>query len=398
MTKTIQSKNTGTHMFSSGDIVSDMSPSYSFSKGEGDAEVLTVGNVAVFRSGTFRDSSGYQKAFTEFDIHAMVSNFDLLRQTGHFVNVPVRDGHPGFGSMGGSTADGRVVGWHTGLRAETRTCVTDGQEYTYLIAEYEIIDEAAQKNILSGLWRNRSAEISPYYDNNDTEHYPVYHGVAFVDIPAVEGLNQFSASQTAGSTLILEKENSMSTATPESQAPAIPALPATVEPPVVEAPAAEPEAPAGTFAAPAAGQQHMFTMNGSKSSDFAAVQAHINALEAFRTESLEAARSNFVKSLADSNKIPATQVESMTAFVKGLAPEAYDQYKAMMEATPEMGIFGSYAAPAPTATGAAAIAADQRSTLVDVVQNHKRSGLPVDQIKATGSYKQLVALDPTFKL
>jgi hypothetical protein len=148
-------------------------------------EVFVLEGVPVFRSGVFRDSWGDQKEWTDLHIQQMVQNFNYLRDSGSFADVPVRLDHPSF--FGGSLA--AVIGYLTGLTAEEMISPVDGKKYTYAVADYEILDTKAQENIESGLWRNRSAEIGTFVTNSEAEFSPCLMGFAYVDIPAVEGLH-----------------------------------------------------------------------------------------------------------------------------------------------------------------------------------------------------------------
>lgn len=392
---------TAATMFSVGDIARELTPKKYFKKGDAaGSQVLVLEDVAVFRSGTFRDSMGYQMTWEDIHIDQMVAYFDMLRARNIFADVPIRSGHPGW-LVSGTDGTGKVVGYHTSLRAEKRTSTHDGQEYYYLIAAYEIIDPAAQEAINTGLWRNRSAEVGTYVTNNDAEFWPVYQGVAYVDIPAVEGLNGFSKQNNIS---FMMEEGSMSdTTTPQAPvAPQAPALPAPVTTASHSAPAA-PEttaAPVAQHAAPT--QVQMFSINGQQTSDFAAVQSHITALELFQRETIEQSRADFVKGLVTGNKVLATQEEGLVAFCKTLDDTQFAAWKASMETTPVQPILGTYGAPQGTeaqVTGAPVdAAADALAVDKAVVQQHKRANMAADKIKATASYKRVIAADPQFVL
>lgn len=150
---------------------------------------LILEGVAVFRSGTFRDSMGFQHQWEPEHMTQMVDNYSILASRGIITSVPIRSDHVGF--LDSSLKS--VVGYHTGLRTEERMNTVSGEMCTYLLADMEIIDPDAIQRIESGLWRNLSSEIGTYLTNAEAEYWPVYMGVAFVDFPAVEGLaNSFS--------------------------------------------------------------------------------------------------------------------------------------------------------------------------------------------------------------
>lgn len=348
--------------------------------------------VAVFRSGTFADSMGYENTWESIHLQQMVDNWKHLGESGVFANVPVRDGHPGW-IINGQAGNGKVVGWHTNLRVEELEAPHDGAKYHYLLADYEILDEDAANNIAKGLWRNRSSEIGAYRTNNQSEHWPVYMGVAYVDIPAVEGLN-FS-SPKAG-----------------PMGPQVYVMFDSKEKNVGDTPPAAPQQgasqPGGTqqHGAPAApAQPQVFTVNGQPTSDFAVVQAHIASLEAFRTETTKANRENFVTALAAQNKIPAPQLDAYKKHVGDLTPEQYESFRALHGDMEVPALLGQHAAPASNEGGAAPAAqhaaegtASEIVILKERVGIHKAAGTAPKTIQAMDSYKRLIELDPSFKL
>lgn len=150
---------------------------------------LFLEGVAVFRSGTFRDSMGFQHVWETEHMTQMVDNHAALSGRGVLEHIPVRKDHVGFLDSSLNS----VIGYNTNIRTEERMNTVSGEMCTYLLADMEIIDEDAIRKIESGLWRNLSSEIGTYLTNAEAEYWPVYMGVAFVDFPAVEGLaNSFS--------------------------------------------------------------------------------------------------------------------------------------------------------------------------------------------------------------
>lgn len=150
-----------------------------------DAKKLVHKGVPVFRSGTFRNSWGEQATWDDLHMEEMVNHYKRFVRTGVFKDVPVRKGH---GSFLGEPMDG-LVGYITGLSVDLLESPIDGKEYSYLLADYDILDQEAIANLDTGLWRNRSSEIGRFVTNDDAEYWPVFMGFAFVDIPAVEGLH-----------------------------------------------------------------------------------------------------------------------------------------------------------------------------------------------------------------
>lgn len=396
-----QSHASSVVLFSADQMSTGVTPRMFAKKNADGPDSLMVEGVPVFRSGTFRDSMGYQATYEDIHIDQMVAHFGMLRNRNIFADVPVRDGHPGF-LVSGQAGNGKVVGYHTNLRGEKRTSSHDGKEYFYLLADYEILDPDAQAAIKSGLWRNRSAEVGRYVTNDEAEFWPVYQGVAYVDIPAVEGLNGFSKEN--GNVRFMMEEESMtaSTVTP----PALPTAPqAPVAPAATDTAAhAAPTAPVKADA-PAA---FTFSIGGQTTQDFGAVQAHIAKLEgenaAFTRAAQEAddlAREDFCKELVAGNKMLATQLDAAVSYAKSLTLEQFGAWKALQEgvpAQPLLGVFGGAQTTAAPATGQVDAAAQELRTLEDTVRQHARSGLARDKIMATPSYKKLIAANPAFVL
>lgn len=370
-----------------------------------DNGVLVVSGQPVFRSGTFRDSMGFQHTWEGLHMDQMVAHFKMLRDRGLFGDVPVRDGHPGF-LVNGMPGSGAVVGWHTAL--EARELEThNGAKETFLLADYEVTDPDARAKVESGTFRNRSSEVGEYTTNDEATFWPTYMGFAFVDIPAVEGLNAvkgFSNSQNARSFVVLtEKGFSVGTESSDKQTgqAAVPGGAQTaVTPPTQGAPGAPvtPPAPAPQqHAAPA--QPVAFSIKGQSVTDPAAIQAHITSLETFQSETVSAGRVSFVTSLAKDGKILATQLESLTAFAKTLNDEQFQSWKTAMEAQPGSTVLANHAAGTGTQSTPDQPADEAKSarvlTLRSVVSMHQSRGASPDEIKASASYKELVTLDPT---
>jgi hypothetical protein len=336
----------------------------------------------------------------------MVAHFDMLRNRNLLPNVPVRDGHPGFLSAGSSLDSGKVVGYHTSLRAEEHVSLHDQNTYTFLVADYEILDPAAMDAVLRGLWRNRSAEVGFWVTNDEAEFWPVYRGMAYVDLPAVEGLNSFSSPHHG---LMFEKEQPVAdpaTPTPTPTPPPAPGQPAATPAAPVTQPPADPPAPQpqATHTAPApvpSPATFTFQVNGAPVSDFTVVQNHITVLETFQRDTIEARRTDFVRGLADSNQILATQVDGLTTFALGLSPEQYEQWSKTFESAPTNPLLAQHGAQnggTPPAAGTTDASEDETNVLRESVIMLRRSGMTEEKVMKTSSYKKLIKLDPTFSL
>jgi hypothetical protein len=349
---------------------------------------LVVEHAAVFRSGTFRDSSGYQNEWLDIHMRQMLENFNYLRNNKIFENVPVRLGHPGF-LINGTPGTGAVAGWHTALVSEKLVAPHDGVEYDYVFADFEILDGKAADDYEAGLLRNRSAEIIPYFTNNEAEFWPTYAGFAFVDIPAVEGLNFSRDTSTAqggdapARVIVMFDKEIPSMTTPVSGVPAPADRPALGGAPQAQA------------------QAHVFSINGQATSDFAAVQRHITVLETQASETRTAARQAFVSNLAHHGAILAAAIPDFEAAVAKMDDETYDLFCKGYAGVGTLSAVGQHAAPAAAgaqgtqfSNGAGAVAnpqAEEIEIAKQVVAGLRRNGMHGAQLKSRPSYQKLVA-------
>jgi hypothetical protein len=345
--------------------------------------VLVVEREAVFRSGTFRDSMGYQNTWESIHMQQMLANYNYLVANNLFKDVPVRDGHPGF-LINGQPGMGKNVGWHTGLEIETLAAPHDGVEYDYVFASFELLDPAAIAAYESGLFRNRSAEIISYASNAEAEFWPVYAGFAFVDIPAVEGLN-FSRDPST------PRDHSRVLVMFDKEIPAMTAplqgAPAPTDRPALGGPANAP---------------HVFSVNGQPVTDYSAVQRHITVLETAQREAQAAGREAFVKDLSDRGVILATAVDHFNALAVQLDQTGWELFCKGYEgagtssivaqhASPASGVGGTLASNGAATGGPQAVQAQEIEDAKQVVAAFRAASMKPDQLKATPSYKKLVA-------
>lgn len=364
--------------------------------------ITTVSGLPVFRSGTFRNSMGIQATWEGLHMDQMVSHFDMLRGRGIFSDVPVRDGHPGF-LMSGTPGTGKVVGYHTALSVMKLQSPVDGKEYDYLLADFEILDPDAQRSYESGLFRNRSSEVGEYVTNDEATFYPVYMGVAFVDVPAVEGLNGTGSHAAYMHGFSKETEDRKFTIYLEENPVTAPQLPvpgqhaAPVQTPPVTDPATvtpPTQAPAPVqVPAPAA---HAFTVAGRQTSDYAAVQEYIKSLETFRSGAAEKERKDFVSQLAREGKITAPQIPALEAYASSLKDD--EQFKAwqgtfgLAPVAPVLGQFEGTTNPTGDQNAAEAKKNDEIDIARQILQHHKTNGWTKEKIQASPSYKKFMAL------
>lgn len=362
---------------------------------------LRVERQPVFRSGTFRDSAGFQNTWEPIHIDQMVSNFNYLREQRRLVDIPARHGHPGW-LINNTPGTGAVVGWHTSLVAEEMDSPFGDGKFTYILADYEILDPEAARNVEAGLWRNRSAEVIHYTTNDEAEFWPVYAGFAFVDIPAVEGLNfsrnDNNASNGARFFVMLDKEIPVTqpagAPAPANQTGAQPVLPFSVDSRFTA-----PTTQTGQVA-PQAGANAVFSINGQPTSDFAAVQNHINTLEGFRRETIESARTDFVDTLLGANVFLASAKDDLVAYAKSLSDEQFAAWRGMYAHVQANPILAQHGAPAAGTQGTPQSGAlqgqptpaqEEIETAKGIVAMHRNAGTPEAKLKDMPSYKKLVA-------
>lgn len=361
--------------------------------------------MRVFKKGTFKDSLGIEQTWEDAHLQQMIFHFTLLKDGGVFPNVPVRVDH--------SFSARNVVGYFQDVYLAK-------DDPSFLAATIEITEPDAFEKWERGTYRSRSLEVGFYETNDGAQYFPVIMGLAFVDIPAVEGLYgrtrplAFSVvsgieeetppvTEPAAPTPPAQPETPPATPPPATPPPAPPAPSATATPPAPQTPpATPPPAPAQHS------QPHTFTVAGQQTSDFGAVQRHIAALETFQAETIDQVRTDFVTSLAagPQPRIAATQVEEYTKLVRSMTPEQFVTFKNLYSApTPPVGqVAGAPGSPAPLPTpaggsaleeltfGRTVLSADEQIEVdMEVVGQHRRSGLDEDKIKKTQSYQRLVA-------
>jgi hypothetical protein len=333
-----------------------------------------IEGVKIFRAGTFRDSIGEQRTWSQEHLQMMVGHFEFLRKQQIFMDVPVRRDHS-------ATVD-KVMGYIDSLRVEGDQLVAD-----FAITEPDDVDKLGR-----GTYRNVSLEVGMYVANDEAAYWPVVFGVAYVDIPAVEGLHSKEASvERAYFSQVVDpssKENSVSTKKNSGTVDAAD-LPSDVGATAPAAHASENVAePAAAPAAPVA----MFRVRGVETSDFAAVQRHIDTLEKFVEDSVETARRDFVTSLVSENKIAAPQQEPMEQLVLALNEEQFEAFKASYAAAPALALLASHGSGNPDLVGETNPAAQEIEDLEEQIAMHRRAGLSEEKIANTKAAKRLAEL------
>lgn len=321
-----------------------------------DDGTAVVKDVAIFKAGSFRDSWGDQHTWTAEHLQQMVSNFNLLRDSGVFPDVPVRRDHS-------FTVD-KVMGYFESVR-------TDG---VMLYGDLHITEGDSLDKVARGTFRSRSLEVGMYETNDGASYWPVIFGVAYVDIPAVEGLHSKEIALNYFS-YVDPKENTLSGAANQPTTP--------------------PDDRGASRPAPV-----QFRIAGVETSDHAKVQAHIEAiekrneqLEQFAKDQAEAARKAFVSSLVADRKIVAPQEEAMTALVLTMSDEQYDKFKATYAEAPAISLLANHGGSGDPDAGRGESEKDEAIAVArETVEMHRRAGMTEERIKNTTAYKRLIEL------
>lgn len=336
------------------------------------SNVMSVKGEAVFRTGTFRNSWGEQATYTDEDLRSIASNYDHLVAQGIISHAPVRAGHKVYDSAQNLK---NKIGRVTALRVVKKR-IDDGREFSFLLADYDILDKNAQDNIKSGNWVNRSAEIGDYKDNDDIVHSPTFLGFAYVDYPAVERLNVFSkgdptAQYTIYTEEVMPEENKLPT------------------PPPVTAPL------------------QTFSIAGVSVSDPVQVQTYVNGLEA-QIAKFEKAdqdrkvkeRSDFVGNLVKTNRIAAPNEASMVQFANSLTEEQFSAWAESQKNAPELPILGDHGHQNTEFNQAPTGDADERAyaAAVEGVSRMAKAGVSHDSIKQGAQFALIIQKTPNFTL
>ncbi len=241
----------------------------------------------------------------------MVDNFTNLKS--ELPRVPMRVDHS-------ATAD-KVVG-------HIQKVWRDGE---FLMADVSLTEPEAVQKYKRGTYHSRSAEVGPYRTNDERWFDQVLRGVAFVDLPAVEGLFTLATNSTGVSDVtddemtarIAELEEQLGNATTR----------------ISELEASNKVDTAGTF-----------RLAGVETDDHEAVQAAVLQLEKengelneFVAASISTDRENFVKGLAEAKVIMQPQVEHFSLLAVDMSPEQFETFKAGWESAGVASVFSTEA-------------------------------------------------------
>lgn len=343
-----------------------------------------IRGVEVFRTGTFRDSMGDQNTWSSIHLQQLVQHFELLRDGNIFENVPVRRDH--------SISIDKVMGYFEKLYVEGEI----------LKADLHITDTSQIEKFRNKTFRSVSFELGMYITNDEEAYWPVAFGVAYVDVPAVEGLHnkELTLSYFSRSTEP-NKENPIVSGT-NSTGDLAPARPVTFRIKGVDT------------SDHAAVQAHIneleqrpaqvatFRVSGNETTDVAFVQSHIETLETLVTDAADSARREFVSKLAAEKKIVAAQVAPMQEMVVEMSTKQYDSFVKSYEAAPALGILQEHGTGANESgskpaggTGSERGPLDGQELLEAQIKQHKLAGLTDEQITKTKAYQRLQTLKST---
>lgn len=297
-----------------------------------------IRDLKMFKKGTFRDSWGEQTSWDATHLQQMVDNFAALSVSQIFAEPPARSDH--------SRTIDKVFGYLLSIR-------TDGE---FIFTDVHVTKSGTIENFINGTYRNVSAEIGMYTTNDEMSYWPVVFGVACVDVPAVEGLynkknGQVSYfSQTPEQEAPMGAENSTTTtaAPPANQGGVTINLNGsqlTPDKPVAQYAVGDSTmqqnpAPVVTLASVATTvipqSPFEFTMGGVKTTDFAKVQAHITALEAFEKTMIQKGRTDFVSELLANGKITKAQEADVTALATSMNDDTFAAYAKTYASAPKV--------------------------------------------------------------
>jgi len=337
----------------------------------------TLVGMSIFRAGEFRNSRGQNTEWKLSDLHAMASNFELLRPT--FPNVPVRRDHV-------RSVD-NVIGYFD------RVYVAGDNLY----GDFRITEPDAVDKFERGTFRSSSIEVGPYESNKGDVTFPAVLGLAMVDIPAVEGLFQRHDPKEGPVPDFTEEELDWAVASVYAQAledqtsqteSYTKDLDWAVAAGFAEADIAVRAELADKDKAP-----FLFQMGGGDtSSDFASVQRRLDALNTYVNDVTSKIRVDFVDALVNDEKIGAPQRDDLVVFAESLTTEQFTAFRATYEGAPKLGVLGAKLDDGGKGPDPKSPLAEEYATAQEVVAHHQRSGMGEDEVQKTDSYKRMIAL------
>lgn len=394
--------------------------------------------LRIFKKGTFKDSMGMERTWEDTHLEQMAFHYTLLKDGGFLPNVPVRVDH--------SFSVQNVAGYFLNVYREK-------DDSSFLAADVEITEPDAYAKWERGTYRSRSLEVGMYETNDGAMYWPVILGLAFVDIPAVEGLHGRSQGDTAYFSQTLQdndKEKDMSegqgqgagtgegqgtgTGTPGTEGQGTGTgtgdggtgtgtpgtgtgengggaagggdgagdaggnggtstgtgdTGGTGEGAGGGAPASHSRPPAGT--------PFTFRVNGQPVTDFNAVQQHITVLENFRSETSKTNKHSFVDKLVADGKIGANQLDEFKAHVETLDDSGFASFSKLWEKAPKMSILSPHGFQPNgdgnnNGGGSTPNLQEQFEIEKQTVEQLQRSGMTKEQIEKSSAFQRMTTL------
>ena len=359
-----------------------------------------VRGLKIFRAGTFKCSKGIKRTFTRGDLSEMVANFHRLRP--QLPNIPARADH--------NRSVENIRGYVSAV----------DREGDYLVADIEFTEPDAADKWDRGTYRNRSAEIGPYQTNEGALFTNVLRGVAFVDLPAVEGLYESGGDDQTSFFLMEErpmpqpaKDLTPGTSPPadfvEGGAPAptadggapgggAPAPSADGSAPDGGAPAPTAEGGAPEGGAPEGGAPAEFTIGGQTFTEASLADrlAKVDelsktaaAFERFQDETRQREIAMFTQGLIDGDKIVGTQQEPLAKLAATLDAEQFGLLREVFDGGVGHPMLAKFNLPTGGAPGDGAGSVE---VLENTIAAFRSSGMTTADIENTQTFKELQEL------
>lgn len=140
-------------------------------------------------------------------------------------------------------------------------------------------------------------------------------------------------------------------------------------------------------------EPYAFVINGvAEVRDYAKVQAHIAALEEFRSETRDANRKRFIDGLVNDGKILASARASVEALANTLSDEQWGLWTASWDTAPQLPLLARHGGEATGRSEGDEKVTARIEVLKELVAYHKASGISDEELHAKASYKELQTL------
>jgi ATP-dependent protease ClpP protease subunit len=164
---------------------------------------------------------------------------------------------------------------------------------------------------------------------------------------------------------------------------------------------------------PKAVAEHTFKLATGETSDYAAVQAYVDQIQAEITqlksdneaygkaqeEAAKAERKNFVQQLSTDNKILASEVEDLQALVETFSAEQFTAWKNTYDKRPAISMFANHGQSNNDPGKVENKSAEEQewATVNAIIDWHRKGGRSEEFIQGTESWKRYEALKPKFE-